>query len=214
MRSEGEASSEGFSFREVRGKKVLILGDVGVGKTALTAKLLDEAVSLRLSRSIAVLDLAPTVSIGSLGIGGSMRGFSVSLGSVRYIRPAVIRAPRLEGKSGKEVLELAEINAQVIDRPLTELIGEPSSILFINDLTLYLHAGEPRRIQELLDGVETGIVNAYMGERLREDRGSGISEREEKALKIIEGMMNRIIRLPLKRGWKHNVYTEPRGNQP
>jgi hypothetical protein len=177
----------------------LIVGDVCVGKTALTSKLLDEAVSLGFSESISVIDLAPTVNLGAPKM-KSMKDFSSTVGSVNYIRPPIIHAPRLEGKNKTHILELAETNAKTIDGYLTTFITEPSPILFINDLTLYLQAGDPRRVREVLESTETSIINAYRGERLREDIGSGLSKREEKALKFIEGVMDRTIELPLKQG--------------
>lgn len=177
----------------------MITGDVGTGKTALTAKILDEAVSLGFGRTTAVLDLAPTVNLGSAKLGSSLKQFSRRINSVRYLRPSVIRAPRLEGRSSEEVLRLAEENASLIDTSLDELIKKANPVLFVNDLTLYLQAGEPRRIVDLFRIAETVVANAYRGERLREDHGSGLSGREERALGLVEKTVDRVIRLPLKR---------------
>lgn len=179
----------------------MIVGDVCTGKTALTAKILDEAVSLGFGRMITVLDLAPALNLGSAKLGRSLKEFSRSIVSVRYVRPSVIHAPRLEGRSSEEVLRLAEENASLIDRFLDELIEKVNPVLFVNDLTLYLQAGEPQRIVDLFERSETVVANAYRGERLHDDQGSGLSEREEQALEVVEEKaVDQVIRLPLKRG--------------
>jgi KaiC/GvpD/RAD55 family RecA-like ATPase len=198
---EEEESFRDFNFNNLRGRKTLITGDVGTGKTVLTANLLDEAVSHGFGSIITVLDIAPTVNLGVMDIGSNLEEFSRSISSVRYVRPSIIRAPRLEGRSSEEVLRLAEENAYIIDRWLDELIKNVNPVLFVNDLTLYLQAGEPQRIIELFKASETVVANAYRGQRLRNDQGSGLSEREERALGLVEEKaVDRVIRLPLKRG--------------
>jgi len=188
-------SSRGLRFRDLLSRRVLIVGDIGVGKTALSGRLLDEAVSLGFKDYITVLDFAPTEKF-EFKAKRSMKDHSDSVDSVRYLRPPVVRAPRIEGRSREEVIELAEENARVLEGYLSEFYNHPSRILFINDITLYLHSGPPERILEILSRAETSIVNAYRGERLREDLGSGISEREYKALKMVEKCMDITIELP------------------
>jgi cytidylate kinase len=200
LHSENGESSKDFSFNSFTGKKTLIVGDVGTGKTTITARLLDEAVSIGLRQSLVVLDLAPTVNISSKNIGHSLIEFSRGTWSVKYVRPTDIRAPRLEGKNSKEVLRLAEANAIAIEPHLSTLFLQPSHTLFVNDLTIYLQAGEPRRILKLFNQVKTVVANAYQGESLRKDMGSGISRREEEALRIVEASVDQVILLPLKRG--------------
>ncbi len=187
-----------FCFREIIGKKVLILGEVGVGKTFLTARLLDEAISLGFRKNILVIDLTPTVNFDSMK-NRTIKFYSSNVCLVKYIRPATIRAPRFEGRSNKHIIQLAESNAETIARQLNEVVKEHWPILFINDVTLYLQAGKIELMRRIIKNTNTCVVNAYRGEQLREDLGSGLSEHEEKALKSIVEIVDRVIELPVKK---------------
>jgi len=181
-----------LEFKGLVGRRALIVGDVGVGKTAMSARLLEEAVSLGFKGDITVLDFAPT----ELKAKRSMRDHTWVVDLVRCIRPPVVRAPRMEGESREEVLELAEENRRVLEDCLSEFYSKPTRILFINDLTLYLHSGRPERILEVLSRAETCVLNAYRGEKLRDDHGSGISEHEYRALNVIEEAVDTVVELP------------------
>ncbi|MCX8191893.1 MAG: hypothetical protein N3F06_03710 [Nitrososphaerales archaeon] len=178
-------------------KKVLIVGDLNTGKTRLTAKLLNEAVEGGYSNKITVIDMAPSPSIRSIygKVGERLESYTDYVRFVNYLKPDRVRAPRLEGRTSNEVLELARENAINIDKLITEFMLKPTEILFINDLSIYLHMGNIQRILQLLTKSKTFIANAYKGTSLKDDKGSGISKREEEMLSIIEKYMDLIVEL-------------------
>jgi hypothetical protein len=174
------------------GKKVLIKGEVKSGKTKLCEEILNEMIKYFPPSKITVIDLAPSKKyFKDIILGGTM---SVPNGVI-YLRPSIIYAPRLEGKNKEEVLELARRNAMNIENIFKIYENNHSEILFINDITLYFHAGSFERIIELIKYPKTLICNAYEGEKLHDDKESGITIREREMLKKFEEYMDIIIKL-------------------
>ena len=191
-----------FRFEDIENRKTLITGEVGIGKTELTALLLREAISRVGSSEIAVLDFAPSRrAIRGFTIGGRITDFLPSPGC-RIHEPSVqIRAPRLEGRSSGEVLKLAQDNARTTSALLWQYVACPTSCLFINDLTIHLQAGD---VGLLLSGIglsRTFVGNAYSGSSLAPDHGSGLSLREAENLKAVGRAMDIVLNTDqVKRG--------------
>ena len=184
-------------FKALLGKRVVITGDVGVGKTKLLASLVDEAAS-EPDLKVVVLDLAPEVHIGFETIGASVKTYSSRLHQVNYLRPSTIFAPRLQGRSREEVLELAAKNASTIKPLLISIASNPPDALFIDDLTIYLQAGGIEPLTKLISIVRTFVATAYKGKRLLDDKCSGLSRVEKNRL---ESLLNdpklNILEVPL-----------------
>jgi len=181
-----------YNFKNFIGKKVLIKGEIKSGKTKLCEEILNEIIKYFPLSKITVIDLAPSKKyFKDIVLGGIM---SVP-NDVIYLRPDIVYAPRLEGKNKEEVLELARRNAINIENIFKIYENNPTEILFINDITLYFHAGSFEKILELLKYPKTFICNAYEGEKLHDDKGSGITIREKELLKKFEKYMDIIIKL-------------------
>jgi len=168
-------------FTEFLGKKVLITGDVGSGKTRFTRSLLMEALKSGYADQITVIDMAPKqVFLGDLSVGGKV--LKPGEFKVRYLDAGDVKTPRLSARSSAELLELAEHNRRIIERLLRRFIASPTDILFINDVSLYLQRGSFDLLWSSLEKADTSIVNGYYGERLRDDLGTGLSKRERKLM--------------------------------
>ena len=168
-------------FKDLIGKRVVITGEVGVGKTRLLADLIDEA-ALEAGLRVVVLDLAPEVRLRSQLIGSSVKNYSRRLLQVKYFRPKIVFAPRLQGRNREEVLDLAAKNASSIEPLLVSLASDPPHVLFIDDLTIYLQAGKIDPLISLISAVSTFIATAYKGKLLSDDKGSGLSRIEKSRL--------------------------------
>ena len=171
-------------FKALLGKRIIITGDVGVGKTRLLASLVDEA-ALEADLKVVILDLAPEVQIGSETVGASVKTYSRRLHQVNYLRPSIIFAPRLQGRSREEVLDLAAKNASSIEPLLISLSSNPPDALLIDDLTIYLQAGKIEPLTKLIRSVRTFVATAYKGKRLLDDKGSGLSIVEKSRLESL-----------------------------
>ncbi len=176
------------------GLRTLIVGDAGVGKTALTAAILEALVARTGTEGVVVLDMAPE----RLGVGLALARFTGVVKRVAYLRPPGLRAPRLEGQSANEVKALAEHNRAIIEPLLERCADLRPRILAVNDLSLYLQAGDPERLLKCIRAAGTFLGNAYYGGRLAEDRGSGVSEREREGVRVLMRTMNRIVTVSLR----------------
>lgn len=182
----------GLTPERLMGRRVLIVGEVGAGKTRLTALALASFLSTYPGYEGTVIEMAPS---GIQGLGTPLEAYMALPSTVRLLTARPIRAPRLEGRSGAEVLELARFNARRLRPLLLAYLRRPTPLLAINDLSLYLQAGSPGLMNRAIMSAETFLGNAYYGSSLDEDKGSGISLRERKAVEALLGLMDRIIRL-------------------
>lgn len=181
-----------LSSRDVVGKKVLILGEVGSGKTLLAARLLKELMVFFNPEQITVIDMAPE-RVGD--IGGRLSELVESINKVRYLAPEKVYTPRLTGTSREQVLEYARLNRRAIEPLFSEFFKKPTKILILNDVTLYLHAGKLQTVLKCTRLTETFLVTAYRGSRLSEDWGAGINAREKRLVEKLAAFMDRIIEI-------------------
>lgn len=171
----------------------LIIGDVNRGKTTLTQKLLDLYCRQEGVRA-AVVDLAPTIvasnSKGTTeGIGGMLKVCESPGVRLYHCR---IHAPRLKARNEREALELAGENARCIESLFEAALSDGTDGLFVNDCSLYLHAGSAEKFLGWIRSVPTAVVNGYYGSSL----GSGpISDREREGMNHLINHCDRLIRL-------------------
>jgi GTPase SAR1 family protein len=178
--------------REILGKKVLILGEAGSGKTMLAARLLQEFMDLVNPEKISVIDLAPK-RVGEFG--GKLTDYLSISGKVKYYSPKRVYTPRLSGKSPKQILRYAELNKRNMQPLFEEFIKKATDILVVNDITLYLHLGELETVLECIKLAKTFLATAYYGSKLAEDLGTGISLRERQLTDKLAAFMNLVVKI-------------------
>lgn len=166
--------------------KTLILGDVNSGKTRYTADLIAACCAAGLGTDLTVMDLAPEALNG---IGGRLP--APDSPDVLVLTCTII-APRLTGKNADHVLRLARQNARSIDPLIDQALRAGRTMLAVNDVTLYLHAGDPERLRTLIKAHPTAIVNAYSGRGLPP---GPLTEIESRRLQALTADFDRIIRL-------------------
>jgi len=183
-------------FTELLGKKVLIIGEVGAGKTKLTLRLLTEGVNLGYAQDITLIDMAPaTVMRRGRKVGGKIREFTDAVKKIRYLTPAKIETPRLSARSAGELLELVRINKERIDPFLDTYIKEPTKILFINDVSIYFQSGTYDNVLSAVMKANTLIANGYYGKFFAFDYGTGVSARERELMDKFAEKMDIVIKL-------------------
>lgn len=165
-------------------KRTLILGDVKSGKTARTQKILREFIQAGYTEKIAVIDMAPD-PVG--GIGGKMTPPAET--SLLYLTTS-IAAPRLTGVDEAHAHRLAVQNARAIEALFDALERRPREILFINDASLYLQAGELETLLKTLNIASTQIMNAYYGSSFPD---SVLTRRERRLTEDLMKSCHRII---------------------
>jgi len=169
------------------GRHTLIIGEVNSGKTRRTEALLKAWCRQGRSEEMVVLDLAPVT--GGL-IGGRIRRPADFQG---VYRAAEIVPPRLSARTEEEAETLAAANAHAIERLFEDPHIAGCGILIINDVTLYLQAGDYRRLRTVVQPVETALINAYYGSSFPDYR---ISRQERRLTDRLIRDCDKIIRLP------------------
>jgi len=178
--------------RDILGKKALVLGEAGAGKTALAARLLQELMTLVRPERITVIDLAPERT-GE--VGGKLRDYVNLADGVKYLSPKNVYTPRAAGKSPEQVLRYAELNRKNMEPLLDWFTKNATKVLVLNDLTLYLHLGKLEKIVKCTRLAETFLATAYYGSRLAEDLGTGISSTEKQMVDKLSVLMDLIIKI-------------------
>ncbi|MEM1641526.1 MAG: hypothetical protein QW448_02025 [Thermofilaceae archaeon] len=187
-----------LTVEEILGRRVVIVGERGAGKTRLTARLLEQLASRLGPENITVIDMAPTTVPGA----ARLSAYTSIVRRLRYLAPPTVRAPRLEGRTASEVLRLAEANRVVIEPLLDTFLSDPTPALVVNDLTIYLHAGSLEKLLSCISSAQTFLANAYRGVTLADDKGSGVTERERKLLEEVLRRVDMVVAL------------RPLGNEP
>ncbi|MEN3034902.1 MAG: hypothetical protein ABC537_01235 [Candidatus Methanosuratincola sp.] len=168
----------GISYAAIKGKKTLIRGEVGRGKTALLSRLLAEAAESEGPGAITVIDMAPEEKpVGGRKVGGRLAIPASTRARILYAAPKRIVAPRLEGSTAEEVVCLAKQNALAIEPCLSQYIASPTPVLFANDITIYLQSGSAELLGEAVAQAMTFVGTAYWGGFFG-DKGSGINDKE------------------------------------
>lgn len=161
-------------------RKLLIVGDVNSGKTALARLILQDFCDRGLASRIAILDLAPVIppeiaaARGLRGAGGALAADPAA--GVLLVHP-VLQAPRLTSPSESQARQKAAANKERIDAVWPAVQGAGRDILFLNDASLYLQAGSADELVANIQDMPTVVANGYFGERL----GGGELTRHERA---------------------------------
>ena len=164
------------------GKKLLVMGDVNVGKTTRSRQWLQSLCEQGLGPRIVVLDLAahiPPAMAQARGLAGA-GGYLVPPPNCGALDLRThLDAPRLSSATEAEAEAKAARNARAIDALLAQLPppGSGRDVLFVNDVTLYLQAGQASDLLAHLGRADFGtvLVNGYWGQRLGD---SALSRRE------------------------------------
>ena len=178
-------------FERFIGRKIIIVGEIGSGKTLLLSRFLDQLVRSGLKDKVTVIEMAPNMG----EVGGTIENYTRNISSVRYLKPWKIIPPRMMGKNREEVLKYARSNMLALKPLIEEYLRNPTEILLINDLTIYLHAGEVEDIIQLINISKTFTATAYEGKRLADDKGSGITDKERESLNRLKELVDEVLTL-------------------
>lgn len=182
------------------GVGTLIIGEVNTGKTTLTSKILAAICATGWGRETAVVDLAPVMPSEIIrpgapkGVGGRL--VPPDHAGVLYLRTD-LRPPRLSSRTEAEAWEAARRNAELIDPLWARFESSGREVLFINDLSMYLQAGDADVLMGVLERAGTVVANGYLGQKL----GVGaLSVREHSEMEKLTNHFTRVIRLAGRAG--------------
>lgn len=171
-----------------RNRKTLILGDVNSGKTTRTAEILSSFIEEG-EQAIAVLDFAPEKSGG---VGGKMPLSEEIRGKIWYVSPRIV-PPRLTAKTEDEAWEMARENFRQIEETFSNLPPTKWQVFILNDVSIYLQAGNADRLLFHLTPIPTVVMNGYYGGFFKE---SALSRREREEMDALISSCDQVLYLP------------------
>ena len=196
-------------FKDLFGKKTLILGETGTGKTFFSFNylkfLLNNSI---LPKEITVLDFGPPViQKPTFSIGGTFAEcISLMDGQDTILKPKILEVlekfaesidgedesnkltiltPRFSAQTADQVIQSCCHNYRICKKQFDAFIRHPTKYLIINDVGIFLHLGGLYDLLKTMKQAETVLLNAYWGKRLVKDYGSNISSREHQILKVL-----------------------------
>ncbi len=180
-------------------RKTMIVGDINTGKTTLTRQILQQFYhSLNLGAEIVLLDLSPTLPEtlalpdSKRGVGGRVIQSSTACPGIIHLCPKLL-PPRLISSSETEAEAAARSNLDQIQILLAQYTPLRRTLLFINDISIYLQAGQATDLIIWMNQAQTVIANGYLGEQLGQGR---LSIRERQQMQILMQAFDRVILLP------------------
>lgn len=182
---------ESLNINNLLYKRTLIVGDVGSGKTRITALIIKHFIDMGFREKITIIDMAPP-RIGM--IGGKIAEY-IDVSSIRYFHDDRIKGPRFSAKTVEELFMIAENNKNIIEQFLDRYLNDPTEFLIINDLTIYLHSGSPSKIIQCISKSKTFVGNAYSGKKLYKEQFKDFDINESNKLLEIMKIIDNVITL-------------------
>ncbi len=196
------------------GHKSLVLGETNSGKTRFTFDFLCYLLEQESfpPNDISILEFAPPrIQTGRTVIGGTLREvmqeyksfsneFRKTVNSIHWVEqesaapntsttPRIL-APRYSAHSTQEVLKACFANFTATEKQLLYFSHNPTKVIIINDVGIYLHLGGLSLLKNVLALAGTALFNAYYGITFLNDWGSNISRREQIMLELLSRSLN------------------------
>ncbi len=178
-----------IDLNELIGHSTLLYGETNTKKTYYTAKFIKYLLDSKKipQNEISILDFAPPqINIKNMNIGGKIKDFYEKSLTCRNIPfRGEITPPRLNANNRKEVYENACKNYKKTSKILKIYNGSPTSILFINDISIYLHIGNIKLLLESIKKSSTFFGNSYYGSSISSSFTKLFSLREKRLVQYL-----------------------------
>ncbi|NVM45573.1 MAG: hypothetical protein HWN79_11715 [Candidatus Lokiarchaeota archaeon] len=171
-----------FDFEKIVGTHTLLYGETNTKKTFYTAKFIEFLLEIKRvpPKDVSVLDFAPKLAyVNKLKIGGRIQDYYSNSKKCNIIAfKGEIIPPRINARNQKELFGLLCHNHKKVVKILDIFNANPTEILIINDISIYLHLGSKKYLMDTISKTKTFFGNAYYG--------SSISSKFSKLLSIKE----------------------------
>ncbi|MHA1293400.1 MAG: hypothetical protein ACTSQJ_12120 [Promethearchaeota archaeon] len=161
-----------FKFDLLLKRHTLLYGDTNTKKTYYTAKFIKFLLEDKKfnPKEISILDFAPNLKeYKNFKIGGRIDLFYNKAHLCNYypLEEKII-PPRLESFNKNELYENAYHNFKLTNKLLQKYNENITSILIINDISIYLHKGNKNHLLETIKKSETFFGNSYYGNSIKQ----------------------------------------------
>jgi hypothetical protein len=183
-------SQNNFNFENCINNYTFLYGETNTKKTYYTAKFIQFLIEIKNvnPKEISILDFAPHLNvINGIKIGGKIQDFykNSAICNNIYFEGDVI-PPRLNARNNIELYENACKNYKKTFKILNLYNENPTSILIINDITIYLHIGNKNLLIKAIRKSDTFFGNSYYGSSIKSDFAPIFSTRESRLVKYLK----------------------------
>ncbi len=186
-------------YQDYIGHHTIIFGDVNAKKTYHTEKFIQYLIEAHFNpNDITILDFAPrSKEINGLNVGGKLRNQCKSHESCNFVNLKGDIIPlRLTARNKKELHEIVEQNYIITSEALEAFNKNPTHILIINDISIYLHYGDKKKILQAIKKTTTFFGNSYYGKSIKNPSFYSLFNiKERKNVKYIIKHLERRIKL-------------------
>lgn len=181
--------NENFTYNDFIGHHTLLYGETDTKKTYFTAKFIQFLIEKKNinPKEISILDFAPSYSIiNKVKIGGKITDFyknSIICNNL-YFEGEIIPA-RLNARNFKELYENACNNYKKTFKILKIFTENPTEILIINDISIYLHVGNKKLLIDSVEKSSTFLGNSYYGVSIKADFSKLFNLREKRLVQYL-----------------------------
>jgi len=178
-----------LSFDDFIGAHTILYGEANTKKTYYTAKFVQYLTDIKKinPKEISILDFAPKLSnIRGLKIGGKIEDFfpqSIICNNILF--EGEIIPPRLNANNKNELHQYAQMNYEKTFEILEIFNEEPTSILIINDISIYLQLGDKKYILDTIKQASTFFGNTYYGSSIKRNFAKLFSKNEKRSVKFL-----------------------------
>ena len=173
-----------FDFNSLFGCHNLIYGETNTKKTYYTARFVRFLLELKnvSSKDISILDFAPNLlKIKNLKIGGKIQDFYGDSTKCKNLTfKGEIIPPRFKSSNKTELYQNACENFNKTSKILNSFNEEPTPILIINDISIFLHMGSLKLLLRAINKSSTFFGNSYYGSSIKRDFANLFSRREKR----------------------------------
>ncbi len=178
-----------LDYNKLIGRNTLLYGEANTKKTLITSKFVQFLLESKNMppQDITILDFAPNLTIfKDLKIGGKVKDFYKQSSKCRYplIKGEII-PPRLNSRNKKELYTFACDNFRKTYEILKSFIEDPTPLLIINDISIYLQIGSINLILKAISKSNTFFGNSYYGSSIKSDYSSLFSLREKQKVESL-----------------------------
>jgi len=180
---------EELDFKNCIGCRTLLYGETNTKKTYYTAKFVQYLLEIEKTypKDISILDFAPKLTyFNNLKIGGRIQDYyenSVKCNNINF--KGEIIPPRLNAKNKNELDNFLCQNFKKIFKIIENYNGNPTPVLIINDISLFLHLGSNKYLINTINRSDTFFGNSYYGSSISSKFSKLISVREKRKVEFL-----------------------------
>ena len=181
--------SENLDFNTFLGHHTLLYGETDTRKTYYTAKFVQFLLTVKniAPNEISILDFGPKLfKYYGIKIGGRIEDFfpqSLKCNNIGF-RGEII-PPRLRASNKEQLYNNACKNYERTSEIVEKFNDNPTSILIINDISIYLHLGSKYHLLDTIKNSDTFFGNTYYGMSIKQDFAKLFSLKEKRRIEFL-----------------------------